>query len=109
MTASWPLLLFSNLIDMSDNNSHISWTHCNQQWNASKIKSFKTKQILPRNWLPRAIISAHLVQNVQSKVKKNSTSSITHKALQLTTIRYHRQQNCNPLQYLKVFKLIADK
>ncbi|KRY71510.1 hypothetical protein T4A_2510, partial [Trichinella pseudospiralis] len=90
MTASWPLLLFSNLIDMSDNNSHISWTHCNQQWNASKI-----------NWLPRAIISAHLVQNVQSKVKKNSTSSITQKALQLTTIRYHRQQNCNPLQYLK--------
>ncbi|KRZ73173.1 PiggyBac transposable element-derived protein 4 [Trichinella papuae] len=37
MTAKWPLVVFYNIIDVSANNGYLLWTHCNLEWNASKM------------------------------------------------------------------------
>ncbi|KRZ73174.1 PiggyBac transposable element-derived protein 4, partial [Trichinella papuae] len=87
MTAKWPLVVFYNIIDVSANNGYLLWTHCNLEWNASKMyrrclyleelgKALVTPQILRGKWLPRALMSAHLVQKVQSEEQGTSQSTV---------------------------------
>ncbi|KRZ12308.1 PiggyBac transposable element-derived protein 4 [Trichinella zimbabwensis] len=87
MTSGWPLVVFYNIIDVSANNGYLLWTHCSPEWNASKKyrrrlyleelgKALITPQILRRKRIPRAFMSAHLVQKVQSEEQGTAGSTV---------------------------------
>ncbi|KRX18517.1 Zinc finger BED domain-containing protein 5 [Trichinella nelsoni] len=60
MTARvWPLEVFYNISDVYTNNSYLLWIHYN-----------------PEKRLPRALMSAHIVQKVQSEEQEISQSTV---------------------------------
>ncbi|KRZ12632.1 PiggyBac transposable element-derived protein 4 [Trichinella zimbabwensis] len=83
MTARWPLVIFYSIIDVSANNGYLLWTHCNPDKTYRRRlyleelgKALVAPQILRRKWLPQALMSAHLVQKVQSEEQGTSKSTV---------------------------------
>ncbi|KRZ02060.1 hypothetical protein T11_15453 [Trichinella zimbabwensis] len=87
MTARRPLVVSYNVIHVSANNGYLLWTHCNPQWNASKMyrrrlyleelgKALVTPQIFRRKRLPRPLTSTYFVPNVQSEEQGTSQSTV---------------------------------
>ncbi|KAM4038357.1 LOW QUALITY PROTEIN: uncharacterized protein ACNLHF_016667 [Anomaloglossus baeobatrachus] len=60
MTRRWPMVIFSNILDVSAYNAFVLWTHIPQGWNSKKNKRRKFLEELERS-----LVKAHIDQREQ--------------------------------------------
>ncbi|KRZ01727.1 PiggyBac transposable element-derived protein 4 [Trichinella zimbabwensis] len=81
MTAKWPLVVFYNIIDVSANNGYLLWTHCNPEWNASKM--YRRRLYLEE--LGKASTNSSLeVASTSFDVSSSCTENVNSATLQTT-------------------------
>ena len=77
MTASWPVAVFHNILDVSACNAYVVWTAIDPAWNQGKCfkrklflaelgKDLVTPLIQRRQHLPRTPASGSLVRSLQA-------------------------------------------
>ncbi|KAM4035776.1 uncharacterized protein ACNLHF_014862 [Anomaloglossus baeobatrachus] len=91
MTRRWPMVVFSNILDVSAYNAFVLWTHIHQGWNSKK----KNKQRMLFEELGRSLVKAHidqrkrvpgdpaaaaLVRQLQSSTSASPTPTATQRA-----------------------------
>ncbi|KAM4016931.1 LOW QUALITY PROTEIN: piggyBac transposable element-derived protein 4-like [Anomaloglossus baeobatrachus] len=91
MTRRWPMVVFSNILDVSAYNPFVLWTHIHQGWNSKKknkrrmffeeLGRFLVKEhIDQRERVPRDPAAAALVRQLQSSTSALPTPTATQRA-----------------------------
>ncbi|KAM4052997.1 uncharacterized protein ACNLHF_005812 [Anomaloglossus baeobatrachus] len=91
MTRRWPIIVFSNILDVSAYNAFVLWTHIHQGWNSKKKnkrrmfleeleRSLVKAHIDQRERVPRDPAAAALVRQLQSSTSASPTPTATQRA-----------------------------
>ncbi|KAM4038377.1 uncharacterized protein ACNLHF_016694 [Anomaloglossus baeobatrachus] len=91
MTRRWPMVVFSNILDVSAYNAFVLWTHIHEGWNSKKNnkrrrfleeleRSLVKAHIDQRERVPQDPATAALVRQLQSSTSASPTPTATQRA-----------------------------
>ncbi|KAM4038566.1 uncharacterized protein ACNLHF_016923 [Anomaloglossus baeobatrachus] len=79
MTRRWPMVVFSNILDVAAYNAFVLWTHIHQGWISKK----KNKRMMFLEELGRSLIKAHIDQ--RERVPRDPAAAALVRQLQSST------------------------